>query len=356
MTFALRDSVGLVAIGRNEGDRLGVCLKSARGELAHIVYVDSGSTDGSVELARALGVDVVELDMDRPFTAARARNAGWHRLRELAPPLAFVQFVDGDCELEPGWLAFASDRLRGSPELAAVGGRRRERHRDATIYNRLCDMEWARPPGVDVPCGGDAMMRVAALEQVGGFDGSVIAGEEPELCVRLRQRGWATLRVDLPMTVHDAAMTRASQWWRRNVRAGHAFAEGAARHGRSAQRHNARQAASVLGWAVVLPLVAAMLARSTRGWSLLGLAVYPLHAATIARTARREGRARSAAEGLLWGAACVVGRWPQVQGMWRYLHTRIGGGRSAIIEYRGPRREHAASVNGDGAAARAKGQ
>src|SRR5690349_18516545 len=98
--------LGVVAIGRNEGERLRLCLESlirsatVRGD----VYVDSGSTDGSVALAQSLGVDVVHLDLTEKFTAARARNAGWRRLVQLYPDIRYVQFVDGDCEVVEGWL------------------------------------------------------------------------------------------------------------------------------------------------------------------------------------------------------------------------------------------------------------
>src|SRR6476660_3526039 len=83
--------VAVVAIGRNEGERLQRCLESVRPQCETIVYVDSGSDDGSVDLARGLGVEVVELDMSIPFTAARARNEGLRRLRELRPSLEYVQ-------------------------------------------------------------------------------------------------------------------------------------------------------------------------------------------------------------------------------------------------------------------------
>ena len=53
------------------------------------------------------------------------------------------------------------------------------------------------------------------LYGVGGFNPAVIAGEEPELCVRLRQAGWKIHRLDAEMTLHDAAMTSWRQWWKR---------------------------------------------------------------------------------------------------------------------------------------------
>src|SRR5689334_13166902 len=202
----MAQTVGLVAIGRNEGERLRRCLASAIGRGLRIVYVDSGSTDGSVTLARSLGVDVVELDLSIPFTAARARNAGFEHLLRACPDLEFVQFVDGDCEIVDGWLTKAEEFLREHPEFAVVTGRRRERFPGASVYNRICDIEWHTPVGEMHWCGGDTMMRASALRQVNGFDPAFIAGEEPELCVRLRDKGWKIYRLDAEMTSHDADM------------------------------------------------------------------------------------------------------------------------------------------------------
>jgi GT2 family glycosyltransferase len=247
--------VGLVAIGRNEGKRLHQCLLSVLGKVAHVVYVDSGSTDGSIELARSLGVDVVELDLSTPFTAARGRNAGFHRLLQANPQIEFVQFVDGDCEVVEGWLERALHELESQSNVAVVCGRRRERFPEQSIYNRLCDIEWDTPVGEATACGGDSMMRVEAFQQVGGFNPTLIAGEEPELCVRLRQKGWKIFRLDAEMTLHDAQMTRFGQWWKRSLRAGHAYAEGAWLHGREPERHWVKESRSIWLWGLgVLPV------------------------------------------------------------------------------------------------------
>src|SRR5262245_32426939 len=182
--------LGVVAIGRNEGERLRRCLTSLSGQGLTIVYVDSGSEDGSVELAQSMGADVVELDMSRPFTAARARNQGAERLREVDPRARFVQFIDGDCELAEGWLEKARRALEEHPRVAVVCGRLRERDPEISVYNRLADLEWDTPIGEAKACGGIAMIRLDAFEEAGGFNPAVIAGEEPELCLRLRRNGW----------------------------------------------------------------------------------------------------------------------------------------------------------------------
>jgi glycosyltransferase involved in cell wall biosynthesis len=181
---------GVVAIGRNEGKRLKACIRSVTGTSALVVYVDSGSTDGSVDSAKSAGVDVIALDTTTPFTAARARNEGFSRLQQLAPQLPYVQFVDGDCEIDQSWINAAVGFLDDHPDVAVVCGRRRERFPDSSIYNKLCDIEWDTPIGRTNGCGGDAMIRADAIAQVHGYRTDLIAGEEPELCLRLRTAGW----------------------------------------------------------------------------------------------------------------------------------------------------------------------
>jgi GT2 family glycosyltransferase len=327
---------GAVVIGRNEGERLRSCLTSLVGWVEPLVYVDSGSTDGSVALAKALGALVVDLDTTVPFTAARARNAGFARLREAAEGVEFVQFVDGDCEVVGGWLDRAERELIADPELAVVCGRRRERHPDASLYNRLCDLEWDTPIGYARACGGDALMRVAAVSKVGGYNPDLIAGEEPELCLRLRQAGWRVLRVDAEMTLHDAAITRFRQWWRRTLRSGHAYAEGAARHGHEPERHSVRNVRSIWFWGLGLPITALGLAPITAGASLLAFGGYPVLGGRIFLDNRRKGR--SAGDSTLHAAACVVGKVPQAFGQLLYWRKRLTGVRGGIIEYKGPER------------------
>jgi GT2 family glycosyltransferase len=321
---------GIVAIGRNEGERLGCCLASSLAAGPRVVYVDSGSTDGSLDLARRLGAEVVELDMARPFTAARARNAGFRRLVEIAPGVDYVQFVDGDCEFIPGWLDAARQFLDGRPQVAVVCGRRRERHAGHSIYNLLCDMEWDTPTGEARACGGDAMVRRTAFEACGGYREELIAGEEPEMCLRLRAVGWRVWRLKKDMTWHDAAMVRFGQWWRRTLRAGHAFAEGAALHGDSPERHWVAESRSALFWGLALPLVALALALRGGPWGLALLAAYPLQTIRLARGGQRPTRREN------WWRAffLVLGKFPEMLGVLTYLARRLQGGEARLIEYK----------------------
>ncbi|UUX96102.1 glycosyltransferase [Aquabacterium sp. J223] len=322
--MSLDPGLGVVAIGRNEGERLRRCLQSVLPQVARVVYVDSGSTDGSAAMARGLGAEVVDLDLSQPFTAARARNAGLARLLALQPGLERVQFVDGDCEVVDGWLAAATAFLAQRPEVGVVCGRRRERHPERSVYNRLCDAEWNTPVGEARACGGDAMMRVAALQAVGGYREDLIAGEEPELCVRLRAAGWRVWRLDHEMTLHDAAMTRFGQWWRRTQRGGHAFAEGSALHGAPPERHWVRETRSGLAWGLWLPLAILLLALAVSPWALVLFAVYPLQ---VLRLSRRG-------QGLAHALFLVLGKFPEALGQLNYWWRRLTHGQRRLIEYK----------------------
>lgn len=310
-------SVDAVVIGRNEGARLLACLASLQGRVRRLVYVDSGSTDGSVRAAQSLGAQVVALDMAQPFTAARARNAGLALLADDPPD--FVQLVDGDCEVVPGWIDAALAAFAAHPAAVVVCGRRRERFPEASVYNALADQEWDTPIGPALACGGDALMRFAAVQVVGGYNPALIAGEEPDLCLRLRAAGGEVWRIDAEMTLHDAALLRFGQWWKRSVRAGHAFAEGAALHGPG---HWGAETRRALLWGAVLPVVsvAAGLIHPA-GW-LLALA-YP---AQLFRLARRGG--------LTWASFSLIGKCAEARGALGFYLNRLRGKRSGLIEYK----------------------
>ena len=179
----------VVVIGRNEGERLRESLSTALATGAPVVYADSGSADGSSGLARSLGCPVIELDPASPMSAARARNEGFEAAMRLRPDAEWIQFLDGDCALADGWLDLGVREIESRPEAVVVCGRLRESKPEASMYNRLCQLEWDRPPGEVLECGGIMLMRASAFRQVGGFDPRIVAGEDPELCLRLRRSG-----------------------------------------------------------------------------------------------------------------------------------------------------------------------
>jgi glycosyltransferase involved in cell wall biosynthesis len=320
--------VGVIVIGRNEGQRLVRCLESVKLESDCIVYVDSGSTDGSVAAAQRLGAMVVELDLVRPFTAARARNEGLAALRSARPDIQFVQFIDGDCELVRGWIQAALTFLAQRSDVAVACGRRRERYPEASVYNWLCDLEWDTPVGEATACGGDALMRVQALEAVGVFLPQLRAGEEPELCLRLREQGWSIWRLDAEMTRHDAAIVRFRQWWLRAVRGGFGGAEVSRLHRHSRFRIYQRETARAILWGGVLPWVIAVGVLIHPMSVILALA-YPLQ---VCRVALRRGVGSS--QSWLYATFMMLAKFAEFRGILSFHWHRLRNQRADLIDYK----------------------
>jgi GT2 family glycosyltransferase len=319
---------GVVVIGRNEGDRLKRCLMSVSNATS-VVYVDSGSSDGSAVLARNHGADVIELDESTPFTAARARNSGYRRLCLTQPQLEYIQFIDGDCELIEGWPEAAVAFLDKHEGVCAVFGRLRERHPERSVYNRLCDMEWDVPLGDSPACGGIAMMHAKPLESVGGYREDLIAGEEPELCVRLRAKGWKIWRVDHEMAWHDAGLTHFHQWWRRNVRSGYAYAQGANLHGSSPERHWVWESQRALIWGLGIPIFCLLSSIFVGPLGLLSWLIYPLQALRLAIRSPVAPKDR-----LIWATFQILGRFPETEGQIRFIIDQALGRRRGLIEHK----------------------
>jgi GT2 family glycosyltransferase len=317
--------IAVVVIGRNEGARLVASLASLQGVVSRVVYVDSGSTDGSLQAARDAGALVVELDLSIPFTAARARNAGF---AALDPVPAFVQFIDGDCVLEQGWISAGLAALNQNEDMGIVTGWRAEFFPDASVYNGLADFEWHRPAGDIEACGGDMMVRTRAFEDVGGFNPHVIAAEDDEFCTRVRKANWRVHRLPQRMTLHDADMMRFGQWWQRAVRTGHGFAQVGALHPRYFLRARQR----VWFYGAVLPL-AVLSSLLLSPWLLV--LVLGLYLLSYVRTVRGLLAAGLAPKKALHQSVFLsLSKFPNLIGMLTYYWRVLRGGDMAIIEYK----------------------
>ncbi|MEO8455038.1 MAG: glycosyltransferase [Sphingomicrobium sp.] len=319
-------NLGFVVIGRNEGPRLKRCLRSVLVVSNRVVYADSASTDESLGAARQLGVAVVELPGDGRLTAARGRNAGYKELRKVYPECEMVQFLDGDCILQPGWIPEAVEFLQAHPDVGVVCGRRFEAHAEASVYNALCDQEWNTPVGEAGECGGDALIRCAALDEVGGYDSNLMAGEEPEMTARMRAAGWRIWRIDVPMTEHDANIHSLRQWWRRTQRGGFGYAQVWSATKALPQRLYGRQLGSAFTWAIAVPLlivIAAILLREPLILLLLPLA-YALQLVRIARNCRAPAKLTKA-------ALILVAKIPEAIGAVRFL---LASGARRVPEYK----------------------
>jgi glycosyltransferase involved in cell wall biosynthesis len=318
--------IGFVVIGRNEGPRLRSCLESVCAASSRIVYADSASTDDSVAIAHRLGVATVNLPDDDNLTAARGRNAGYAELRKLHPQCDAVMFLDGDCILQPGFLEQAAAFLERHPDVAIVCGRRFERYPQASIYNRLCDVEWDTPVGQANECGGDALVRCAAFDQVRGYRSELRAGEEPEMAARMRAAGWKIWRIDAPMTEHDAKILKLSQWWRRAQRGGFGYAQVWSATKPLRHRLYGKQLRSGFAWTLALPAVVIIVAvLAGQAWILLAVpAIYALQFFRIASRSHAEGRWTRA-------ALLLLAKIPETVGA---LQFTLSGTKRRVPEYK----------------------
>ena len=333
MSYEPEQKVAVVAIGRNEGDRLKNCLRSAIRDARTVVYVDSGSTDGSPDFARSLNCHVLELNPSRPFSAARARNEGFACLMEHAPDVPFIQFLDGDCDLVEGWIQKGMSVFMERAEAGIVCGHVRELYPQKTIYNKLCDLEWQQFPGEVRSSGGRFMIRTEIFRAAGGFRADVIAAEDDEFCLRVRRLGWKILLLDAEMAHHDIAMTRFGEWWRRATRTGHAFAQVAALHGGTEERYFVEDCRRIWIWALLLPLLAICLAPFTFGLSLLALLC--AYALQFARSFRRGlQRGWQVREASIFSFFTVIFKFPALLGLLEYQRRQWRGQAFTIIEYK----------------------
>jgi GT2 family glycosyltransferase len=320
-----------VIIGRNEGHVLSAVIESLKGFVASLVYVDSASEDASVEIARAAGVPVIELEADLSLTIAGARNAGFEYLLAHTTDMAFVQFCDGDSIIEPGWLGRGLAYFERHPDTGAVCGLTRERLPHRSFYHRIRHMGWDRLERSLGMCSGNMLVRTEAFQTLSGFDAALRAGEDFDFCVRLAEHNWRVVKLGAEMAQHDSGALGFKQWWARAVRDGYGTAQVVFKNLGTSRSIWRRTLLSAFFWGGLVPL-AILLSLVYGGLSgslltLLFLAAYPLLAYRIYMSSRRAGMAPQDAG--LNAFDCMFGKFPQVLGQLKYLAGRL-------IRFRGP--------------------
>ena len=330
--------LSVVVIGRNEGQRLVRCLESVAAMdppsgNVEIIYVDTASTDGSVKRAASLGARVMQVNPMRPC-ASIGRNAGWRSARA-----SIVLFLDGDTVLAPDFVVDGLKQFQ-DPSVAVVCGHRREINTENSIYNRVLDLDWIPAPGPDVLCGGDALIRRDVLEQTGGYDEQLIAGEDAELCTRIRTLGYKIVRLDRRMVGHDLAIVRFWQYWRRSVRTGYAYAKVSDRFQHTESRVWYREARrNRLRGAVMLAVVAGLpiLGLITRSLIPVVAAISIVAALSIRTAIKSRWKCEEWSTRLLYGLHSQLGQIPIFLGQLKYQKDRVIGTTAELIEYKDDR-------------------
>jgi GT2 family glycosyltransferase len=328
--------VGVVLIGRNEAQRLVRVVAAACEQADYVVYVDSNSTDDSRELAASLGATVVHLAKG-PYTPSRGRQVGFEEILRQRPDLAYVQFVDGDCMLMPGWIDRAYQYLEAHPAVGAVFGRRREENCARSFYSRLMDIDWDHPAGEAANFGGDSLVRVEAVQQAGGWSANTINAEDIDLSFRIRAQGWTIVRLAEEMTRHDVRMSRFAEYWRRSVRAGYGFAEVGWRYRHGPGKLLLRRMASAVLYGFLLPVLAVVFAFVWWPASALIGVLYARSIAVMALWARRRGA--SWRTSLAYAGLNMVCKVAAFLGVARYVRDRAVGKAQPsdhLIVYRKP--------------------
>lgn len=317
--------VGVVIIGRNEGERLILCLESVLLAKVPCVYVDSQSKDKSVYESEQRQIRTVVLDHSAPINASRARNTGFDVLIEENPELEYVHFIDADCELDKDWLKYAIEELESSEDVAIVCGRLHEKYKYKNIYTRLCDMDWYIPPGEILACGGIFTMRRSVFNKMKGFNESLIAGADPELCFRVREAEYKIICLPVDMGTHDSNMKFFSQNWKRSIKTGYAYMSRMLLGGKS------QPVISAFIWGIVLPIFILLSIFIDIYFVLLSL-VYPVQVLRIyLRSARQPFPAYSR---VLYSIFCVLGKFSEFIGIMKFIFNVVLRLDQRIIEYK----------------------
>lgn len=218
-------SISVVIIGLNASVHIQSCIESVFAcnypqEQIEIIYVDGGSSDQSVALAKVYDqVKVIELNSDRP-SPGKGRNVGLSYASHN-----YVQFLDSDTQLDSNWLAQAVGILKNS-EIASVSGNLDEVFPEKNFYHRVANLEWCNKTyeGYSQTFGGIVLVKKNLVEELGGYDENTHVGEDPDLSFRMHLKGYRHYELAIPMVEHDINMTSFKRYMKRCIRSGYGYA------------------------------------------------------------------------------------------------------------------------------------
>lgn len=164
-----------------------------------IIYVDSASTDRTVEIACQYPVGVYRLPPENQLTPAAGRFTGFKKAKGK-----LLLFLDGDQQLWPGWLEKGLRILDANPDVAGVTG--------VEVFLKPDQKpEDYTGPGPETfddryfqvrQTSGPALFRRTVLEELGPYHPFLYSEEEPEMCLRFRSHGYRLLRTYHPIVFH----------------------------------------------------------------------------------------------------------------------------------------------------------
>jgi len=186
-------------------------LKATHDHLHEIIVVDDASTDGSAEVAAALGVRVERLSLHSGAPAARN-----HGVRCASGDVIF--FLDADVVAPASTIVRAAALLDESPEYDAAFGSYDDDPDVRTTLSRFRNLlhHYTHQTGnreASTFWTGCGVIRKAAFESVGGFDDRWRGIEDIELGHRLRASGRRILLDPTLQVKHLKRWTLSSMMW-----------------------------------------------------------------------------------------------------------------------------------------------
>ena len=217
--------ISIIIIGHNEGWRLTLCLKSIlviinkfRNFDFEIIYVDSNSTDDSIERTKIIqNIKVFKLEDN--MNAAIARNVGAKESKG-----SVLYFVDGDMELNPDFLSFALNE-KGELLYDLLTG-----HLDDFFYNyshkflESCPRTYTGEIPKDIQLlktnGGIFILKRDIWNLILGMNNKFKVNEDIDLSIRLSNKKIFTKRLPYLITKHHTIDYRNEKRMWRNLWAG----------------------------------------------------------------------------------------------------------------------------------------
>jgi hypothetical protein len=179
-----------------------------------------------------------------------------------------VFFVDADCTIESDFVEAALPEF-DDPSVGIVFGSVREHDPKLSVYTRVLDLDWVAPAekGPTDYSAGIALVRRDLLQQLGGFNESLMASEEPEFCTRAANEGFVILGLPRLSARHALGITDFRAYWRRMTRRGYGNGQAAATLGRGHRLVREQGQAQLV--TVLLPLAVACSVTTSQLWPAL---------------------------------------------------------------------------------------
>jgi len=197
-------NLSVIIIGRNEVRHIEACLRSVIKGIqttagTEIIYVDSASTDDTIQIVRKYSASIYQLKPDWPLSAAAGRYIGYLQSRG-----DYLFFIDGDTMLVHDWLPKGIRFLQTHPETGGIAGSMHELFEDNN--GKPISLQRHRygrheNPRTEKTLGGIALYRRSVLEQAGPFNPYIAVDEERELGLRIQRAGFNLIRIPDLMAV-----------------------------------------------------------------------------------------------------------------------------------------------------------